>query len=84
MASINRLTPGQIVWDVKRMKQGNFKFAKNVSYPVKILEVNKDENYVVAKWYCEPPRKYYEVTFKKWKVKNPERSSTEAKMNGKH
>ena len=69
MASIKRLVPGQTVWDIKKIKQG-FGIKKDTAYPVKILEVHAD--YVVAKWYCEPPCKFYEGSIKKWRVTKPD------------
>lgn len=76
MASINRLKPGQIVYEVRRSKCGNTTVSRGNLYELKIIKVNLDENYVIASWNGNPAQTYRERSIKKWKVKKPKPKTT--------
>ena len=72
MASIKKLQPNQIVWDVQRTKMGNTTATIGSLYQVQITEVSLDTLKVLASWNRNPARWYDERSIKKWKVNKPE------------
>ncbi len=71
MASINKIQPGQTLYDVKR-NTGLRAFASKLSvWPVEVVSVHLEENYIVAKWNGNPARKMYHNSIKALKVKEP-------------
>lgn len=73
MASINRLKPGQTVWEIKKQKVGRIKDAYyNECFEVVIREINLDYGYVLASWNGNEPKKFYEDTIRKWRVNEPQ------------
>lgn len=78
MATISRLQPGQIVWQVVRQKMGNTRSTRGALFSLKIIEVHIDADppYVVASWNHNKPEQYYERSVKKWRVKKPEPKGT--------
>lgn len=72
MAAISRLKPDQVVYSVVRRKMGNTKIMKGDLFTVKIFEVNIEEGWVIASHNGNPRQKYWEGSFKNWKVKKPE------------
>ena len=74
MASINRLKPGQVVYDIQRQKMGNTTVSRGVLYEVKILEVHED--FVLASWNSNKPQKYFLRSIQAWRVKKPEPKGT--------
>ena len=71
MATISRLTPGQIVWSVLRQPSGNTVMRQTNVFPVKIIEIAENHSYVLASWNFNPPRKYYQNQVKNWRIKKP-------------
>jgi hypothetical protein len=62
MASISRLKPGQIVYDVRSKKPGDY-------YQVEIIDVGLDS--VLASWNSNKPRRYYAQDLRRWRVSRP-------------
>ena len=72
MATINRLKPGQVLYEVSRERAGNTLRSRTAIRQVVIDEVNVEEGWVIARWnVINPPRKYYADTVKKWRVNDP-------------
>ena len=69
MAVIANLTPGQVLFTVRRHKMGNTTISTVAVHTVKVLEVHED--YVLATWNGNTPRKYRSAQVSKWKVKAP-------------
>lgn len=72
MASINRLKPGQIVFSIESYKMGNTNIRCKGLWEVRIVEVNLQNNFVIASWNGNPPKKFLLRDIKKWRVKRPE------------
>lgn len=71
MASINKIVPGQTLYDVKR-NTGIASFNGKWSvWPVIVKEVNVEEGWILASWNYNPPRKMYLNTIKALRVSEP-------------
>lgn len=72
MASINKIKPGQTLYDVKR-NSGLDAFRSRLSvWPVLVEEVNIEGGYIVARWnVVNPPRKMYANSIKNLRVNEP-------------
>ena len=55
---------------------GNTTVSCGCLYKVKIIEVNKEDGYVVASWNSNTPIKYTERDIKKWKISEPKPKKT--------
>lgn len=67
-----KLKPDMIVYDVKRSTGLHIFNSKWSVWPVKILEVNEQENKVYASWNYNKPEWYCERTWSKWRIKYPQ------------
>ena len=76
MASINRLKPGQVVYEIRRQRMGNTTVSCGNLYKVKIIEVNKEKGYVIASWNSNIPEKFTERDIKHWRVSEPKPKKT--------
>ena len=72
MAQLEKLTPGQILWDVKKHRTGNTMVRTTSLYKVKVLEVHED--HIIASWNGNAPRKWRDV--KHLRTKKPIMIST--------
>jgi hypothetical protein len=70
MASINKLKPGQTIYDVRRST--GFSIHKYDCWPVLVEEVNVEEGYIIARWnVVNPARVMYLSSIKRLRVKQP-------------
>jgi hypothetical protein len=72
MATISRLTPGQIVYDRHRYQMGNTTMSAWGTWEVRIIEVHADKGWVLASWNGNRPQRYDTKAIAKWRVKRPE------------
>jgi hypothetical protein len=72
MATITKLQPDQIVWEIRRQKMGNTSVSRNAKYGIRIVSVDLEKRTVTASWNGNPPRVYRERDIAKWKVKEPQ------------
>ena len=56
---IENLVPGQIVYEISKGKMGNTTVSTVRIYDVKIVSIDLENGVVIAKWNCNPERKYY-------------------------
>lgn len=70
MAKVDKLKPGQIVWDVARHHMGNTTVSTISVYAVKIIEVRPDDC-VIASWNGNTPKAFYRSEAKRWRLKEP-------------
>lgn len=76
MATLNRLRLGQVVYDVRRDSRNR----SGVSiWPVRIVEVNEAEGWVLASYNGRSPRKYGRKEISKWRVDRPQPKRVTAK-----
>ena len=69
MATMPKLKPGQIVWNIRRHRMGNTT-ARTISvYQIRVIEVHAD--HVIASWNGNRPEAYREREVRTWKVKEP-------------
>ena len=73
MATIAKLKPGQILYDVHRTKMGNTTVSRLGCWPVEVVEVDPEGRWIVAKWNYNRPRKMYRSQVAKLKVRKPEK-----------
>ena len=72
MANINKITPGQTLYDVKRNTGIQSFNGKYSVWPVLVEEVNVEGGYIIARWnVVNPARKMYENSIKKLRVSYP-------------
>ena len=71
MASINKISPGQILYSVEKTTMGNTKMTRNACFPVKVIEIGDDKTWVLASWNGNTPRKFFLSSVKKWKANKP-------------
>ncbi len=69
---ITDLAAGLTVYDVHSEYMGNTILRSLGVWPIYIVQVDRDNNKVLAKWNGNEARWYFEGQFKKWKVKKPE------------
>lgn len=69
MASIERLKPGQILWDYHKYKCGNSNIKKEGEWPVKIIEIDLKSRNVLRSWNGNPPQWVSERNIKSYRVK---------------
>lgn len=74
MATLSKLTPGQILYDVHSERMGNTTIRRQGVWKVRVIEVYED--HAVVSWNGNPPRKYRERDIKPLRVKEP------LKLNG--
>lgn len=74
MASINKIKPGQTLYDVRR-NTGIAAFRDKFSvWPVYVDAVNTEEGYIIARWnVVNPARKMYNKSIKGLRVKPPKK-----------
>jgi hypothetical protein len=72
MASINRLKPGQFVYEKRRVRAGNTMMSRDAVYRVLVKEVDLEKRRVFASWNSNPARWYDEHVWKGWRVKEPQ------------
>lgn len=71
--SINKLKPGDVVFDVHKERMGNTAMSREGCWRVIIKEVDVENGCVVASWNGNPARKIYARNGKfKWRKKQPE------------
>lgn len=68
---IEKLKPGQIVYDVHRHKMGNTTLTSMGVWNVRIVEVNIEKQTVLASWNCNQEQTYYRGTWGKWRANKP-------------
>ena len=72
MATIHRLVPGQIVYQITRQAMGNTTVRRNVLYTIKIIEIDLDHGRVLISWNGNRPEWRTQRHVKAWRVRNPE------------
>jgi len=68
---IENLVPGQIVYEISKGKMGNTTVSTVRIYDVKIVSIDLENGVVIAKWNCNPERKYYSRSWNKWRDSKP-------------
>lgn len=72
MATLERLTPGQIVWSVRGQQMGNTTARYKALYRIVIKEIDLEKRQVLASWNNNAPRWFPERHVSNWRVKKPE------------
>lgn len=71
MATLEKLVPGQRLWERRRQRMGNTTMRGTCIFDFVVKEVNADEDWVLASWNGNPPQKYHRDSVKKWLVNDP-------------
>lgn len=71
MAKIEKLVPGQILWDVKRNSGFKAMYNKYSSWPVQVVEVNVEGGYIIARWNWNEPKRMGLKSIKSLRIKEP-------------
>lgn len=70
---LDKLQPGQTVWEIYRQKMGNTTISRRVLGTVKVIEVDLEKRRVLANWGGNSrPSWYSEKAVSKWKLIKPE------------
>jgi hypothetical protein len=69
---IEKLKPGMMVYDVHRHKMGNTNMSSVGIWCVYIIDVDIENQVVVASWNTNQPKKFYRRDWLKWRLKRPE------------
>ena len=72
MATISRLKPGQIVYNIVSQRMGNTTISRKCLQTIKIISVDVESGCVEAIRDGHIPRKYRRNDIKKWRVNKPE------------
>ena len=72
MATISKLTAGQIVYERVSRRMGNTTCRRKSLYRIKIISVDIQGEKVTASWNGNTAREYSARSVKKWLVKKPE------------
>lgn len=68
---IEDLKPGMTVYSLSHNKMGNTEINTISVYPVKIIDVDLDSKTVVASWNGNPPQKFFKLSIRSWRIKEP-------------
>jgi hypothetical protein len=69
MATLSKLKPGDVLWDVHSYKMGNTTMSTMGCWPVRIVEVH--ETYVMASWNGNPPERMNSMRIQRYRVSEP-------------
>jgi hypothetical protein len=69
MATLSRIKPGDILYDVHSHKMGNTTASTMGVWTVRVIEVH--ENHIVASWNGNSPEKMFEGRVSKLRVSKP-------------
>jgi hypothetical protein len=69
MATLSKLKPGDVLYDVHRHKMGNTTASTVGVWTVRVLEVH--ERHIVASWNGNRPERMFEWQVKKLRVSEP-------------
>jgi hypothetical protein len=69
---LDKLTAGQIVWQIKRRKVGNTTVRINSLYRVEVLEIDLEKRRVLRTWNGNPAQWVGEREVSSWKLARPE------------
>lgn len=81
MATITKLTEGQVLYQVKRQKMGNTTASRGALYTVRVVSIDPDGQFIMGSWNNNPARKYRLGDIAKLKVNKPEPKCTVMGMN---
>lgn len=68
---LKKLKPGMTVYDVRKMSGLETFHGKWKSYTVSIIEINEENNMVLASWNSNKAKWYIERTWSKWRMNLP-------------
>jgi hypothetical protein len=68
---IKKLSPGMTVYDVRRSRGNQFYNGKWQTWSVRIIEVDAENEKVLASWNSNKPEWYHKKTWSKWRLKKP-------------
>jgi hypothetical protein len=72
MATISKLIPGQILYDVHSHKMGNTTMRRRGLWTVKVIQTDTVNNRALCSWNCNAPRWMSERAIKRYRVNKPE------------
>lgn len=72
MVAITALKAGDEVFDVVSQQAGNTTARRKAVFKVKIIEVDPEGGYVIARWNNNPERKFRATSVKKWRRSAPD------------
>lgn len=75
---IEKLIPGQIVYDVHSHRMGNTTMRTMGCWEVRIVSIDLEKGTVVATWNSNPAQTFYRNSIQKWREKKPVFVSTGA------
>ena len=71
MATISKLTVGQVLYDKHRYKMGHTNIYTWGLWTVKVIEIDPEYRWIKASWNGNAAKTFYPQQVSKWKVKKP-------------
>ena len=68
MAKLEKLSPGQILWDYHTYQQGNTTLKKMGEWPIEIIEIDLENNRALCSWNGNKPEWKYRKQIEKYRV----------------
>lgn len=59
MAKLEKLNPGQILWDYHRYQMGNTTMTTMGEWPIKVIEIDLENNRALCSWNGNKPEWIY-------------------------
>lgn len=75
MATMNKLVPGLVLYQVVRRKMGNTTLSTDATFPVRVISVDLMKRRVLASWNGNPPRLYTERQVLRWRRTPPKKKT---------
>jgi hypothetical protein len=72
MATISKLQPGQVLYQIQRQKCGNTMVSRGCLYEVRVVSIADDGKSIMASWNGNPPRRFSEKHVANLRVKKPQ------------
>lgn len=72
MATISKLQPGQVLYQIQRQKCGNTMVSRGCLYEVRVVSIAEDGKSIMASWNGNPPRRFYQKQVASLRVKKPQ------------
>jgi hypothetical protein len=77
MANIEKVKPGDVLYDVHSERMGNTTMRRLGWWRVYIVSVAEDGRSVMARWNGNPEKKYYRQDVARWRLSIPKKLAAE-------
>lgn len=71
MASLDRINPGDVLYDVHREKMGNTTMSRTGCWEVRVISVDREKRTALCSWNSNRPTTYTEYRLKRLRRSRP-------------